>query len=143
MTLKDVKIEIDSLIEDLDDSGLAVDSSKTSTSSDGKMRIDGDGFFIFYTEDGENGKTESEIAIKGDTVSVSRKGALKCDFLFSEGKTTQSVYSVGQYSFDSEIYTRKIRSSFGEEGGEISLIYDMTLGGAKKKTKMKIRVKSK
>ena len=141
MIVKDV--EIDSLIEDLDDSGLTVDSSKASTSSEGKMKTDGDSLFIFYTEDGENGKTESEIAITGDTVSVRREGALKCDFLFSEGKTTSSIYSVGQYSFDSEIYTRKIRSSFSENGGEISLIYDMTLGGAKKKTKMKIRVKNK
>lgn len=143
MIVKDVKIEIDSLIEDLDDSGLTVDSSKTSTSSEGKMKIGVDSFFIFYTEDGENGKTESEIAITGDTVSVRREGTLKCDFLFSEGKTTSSIYSVGQYSFDSEIYTRKIRTSFSENGGEISLIYDMTLGGAKKKTKMKIRVKNK
>ena len=140
MTYKDVKIEIDSLIEDLDDNGLVADSAKASTLSEGKMRADGNEFFLFYTETAENEKTESEISLKNGLVSVSRSGSLRCDFLFAEGKTTSTVYSVGGYSFDAEIYTRKIRSSFGEDGGKISLIYDMTIGGAKKKTKMKIRV---
>ena len=143
MICKNVKIEIDSLVEDLDDNGLVSDSSKTAGVFEGKMKSDGKSFLISYTQTEENEKTDSEIELNGGVVTVIRRGALKCNFLFSEGKTASSLYSVGPYSFDAEIYTRKIRSSFGEDGGEITLIYDMTLGGAKKKTKMKIRVSGK
>ena len=140
MTLKNVKIEIDSLVEDLDDSGLVSDSSRTSATAEGVMKADEKEIFISYSEIAENEKTDSEITLKNSSVSVKRKGALTCNFLFTETKTTSTLYSVGPYSFDAEIYTRKIRSSFDSSGGEITLIYDMTLGGAKKKTKMKIRV---
>ena len=44
------------------------------------------------------------------------------------------------YSFDTDIYTRRIRNSLSLSGGELTLIYDMTIGGAKKKTTMKIKV---
>ncbi len=143
MAFKNVKIEIDSLIEDLDDSGLALDSSKNKITAEGKMKSDNGEVFLFYTETSENGKTESELSLCGRELTLKRKGGISSDFLFSEGKASASLYSVGQYAFDCEIYTRKIRTAFNEDGGEITLIYDMTLGGAKKKTKMKILVRSK
>ena len=143
MALKNVKIEIDSLVEDLDDSGLVSDSSRTSATAEGVMTTDEKETVISYSETAENERTDSVISLRSGSVSVKRTGALTCDFLFSEGETTSTLYSVGPYSFDAEIYTRKIRSSIDASGGEITLIYDMTLGGAKKKTKMKIRVSEK
>ena len=71
---------------------------------------------------------------------VKREGGVEYEFIFREGETTSSLYSVPPYSFDTEIYTGKIRSSLTEEGGEISLLYYMTIGGAKKRTRMKIKV---
>ena len=50
MTLKNVKIEIDSLVEDLDDSGLVSDSSRTSATAEGVMKADEKEIFISYYE---------------------------------------------------------------------------------------------
>ena len=143
MALKKVKIEIESLIEELDDNGLTADSDKTHSTADGVMRISEGEARITYSETDENGKTDSEILLLGKTVSVKRTGALKYEFVFREGEGTSAVYTVTPYSFDAEIYTRRIKSSLSESGGEVTLIYDMTLGGAKKKTKMTIRVSEK
>ena len=143
MLMKNVKIEIDSIVEDLDDAGLVDNSDKTHTIADGKMIFEGDSIRISYSETNENVTTSSDIIIKGSEVSVKRSGAVEYEFRFIEGKSTKSLYSVPPYSFDTEIYTRKIRKDFNGPSGKLSLIYDMTIGGAKKKTRMNIYVSGK
>ena len=138
--MKNVKIEIDSIVEDMDDAGLVENSDKTHSSAIGSMETDGEKITLSYTEKNEDSRVESEIVISEDSVSVKRSGSVKYDFLFSEGKTTSSLYSVPPYSFDTEIYTRRIRNELTSQGGRLTLIYDMTIGGAKKKTRMTISV---
>ena len=138
--MKNVKIEIDSIVEDMDDAGLVENSDKTHSSAIGSMETDGEKITLSYTEKNDDSRVESEIVISEDSVSVKRSGSVKYDFLFSEGKTTSSLYSVPPYSFDTEIYTRRIRDELTSQGGRLTLIYDMTIGGAKKKTRMTISV---
>jgi len=138
--MNNVKILIDSTVEDLDDAGLVESSDKTHSSAVGKMERSETEIRISYVETDENNKITSEIVIKDGTVSVKRGGSVEYDFLFIEGKSTSSLYSVPPYSFDTEIYTRKIRCEFEGFDGKLSLIYDMTIGGAKKKTRMNICV---
>ena len=141
--MKRVKIEIESLIEELDEAGLVESADKTRTVSEGKMESDGSKILLTYTEESENEKINSKVSVKEGEVTVSRRGGAEYDFIFREGERTSALYSIPPYSFDAEIYTKRIRSTLGESGGEVSLIYEMTLGGAKKRTKMKILVSEK
>lgn len=141
--MKKVKIEIESLIEELDDAGLVDSSEKTRAEHNGELTKRDEELLLTYTEKAENVKIDSKISVNGNGVTVSRRGGAEYDFIFREGEKTLSLYSIPPYSFDAEIYTKKIRNALDENGGELSLIYDMTLGGAKKRTKMKIRVSEK
>ena len=138
---KKVKIEIESVIEDLSDDGFPESTDKTSSLADGIYSSDGNTKVIRYTETEDGEESQSTITVSDNAVTVKRSGRANYLFVFEEGKSTATLYSVPPYSFDTEIYTRKIRLSLDSEGGELSLIYDMTIGGAKKKTRMKVRVK--
>lgn len=140
---KDARIDIESIVEELDDAGLVESSDKTTSSAIGTLEVNPGKTVIAYSETIENATSDAEIIISDSEITVKRNGSSEYEFIFIEGKSTKSLYTVAPYSFDTEIYTRKIRNSFDECGGEISLIYDMTIGGAKKKTRMKIRVSEK
>ena len=141
--MKEVKIYIESTVEEIDDAGLTESSEKTESSAIGKIEgVDGE-IRISYSETEEGVTTNTLVRASDDEVTVRRDGGVEYEFLFKEGAKTTSVYCVPPYSFDSEIYTRKIRSSITEEEGEISLFYDMTIGGAKKRVRMKIKVTKK
>ena len=57
--------------------------------------------------------------------------------IFAEKETTKTIYSIPPFSFDAEIYTRKIRSTISSSGGKLELFYSITVGGAKKNTVLK------
>ena len=138
--MKDVRINIESTVDDLDDAGLTASSDKTHAEAVGKINgADGE-IVITYSQTVENVTSNSSITVRDDSVTVKRGGDAEYSFVFSEGKTTSSLYTVPPYSFDTDIYTRRIRNSLSLSGGELTLIYDMTIGGAKKKTTMKIKV---
>lgn len=138
--MKNVKIDIESTVEELDDAGLVESSDKTASSAVGTLTESSGSYVISYSVKNENETALSEITVTDSSVTVKRSGDSEYKFVFTEGKATNSLYAVGQYSFDTEIYTRKIRKSLSDSGGELTLIYDMTIGGAKKKTRMKILV---
>lgn len=137
--IKEAKIKISSHIENLDDSGLATETDeKTEFDSSGYYHyIDGK-ILLTYTETSDGGDICSEVSLFGSTVRVKRSGAISSSFVFREGESTDSLYSIPPYSFDTEITTRKIRSSLDECGGTLDLHYDMKIGGQKKRARMKI-----
>ena len=137
---KKAKIVITSTVEELSDSGLAESSEKTEVKALGLLSVDEGVITLSYKESTEGGEVFSEVISGGDTVRVSRKGALTSEFVFTEGTEHASLYSVGPYSFDASIKTRRIRGALTEDGGSLSLFYDMSVGGAKKSVKMKIEV---
>lgn len=141
--MKEVKIKIESTVEELDDAGLTESSEKTETSAKGFIDGNEDKIKITYSETEENVTTGTLITVTSSEVSVRREGGVEYEFVFREGESTSSIYSVPPYSFDTEIYTRKIRNTLKDTAGEISLLYDMTIGGAKKRTRMKIKVMQK
>ena len=141
--LKEVTIYTQSLIENLSETGLAESSEKNESEAVGTLRYDSDVISISYTEMIEGTKVSTRITVAENYVKVARRGGVECDFEFCEGQATTAIYKVPPYSFDAEIFTRKIRSSLTDNGAEISLVYDMTVGGIGKKTNMKIRVREK
>ena len=137
---KKVKIKIVSTVEELDECGLAESSERTENAIPGTLCSEGGVLTLSYKESTEGGDVVSRVVTDGVTVVVGRTGALNSEFLFDEKNEHSSIYSVGPYSFDALIKTKRIRNSLTYDGGELTLLYEMTVGGAKKSVKMKIEV---
>ena len=140
-TIKEAKFKITSVIENLDDVGLPEgDSERTESAAVGYFHCFDGYFLLTYTESQEGVSVTTEIKCDSDTVRVLRHGAIESDMMFSVGVTHKSVYTVSPYKFDAEVRARRIRSSLGESGGRLELIYDMKIGGASKSARMSVEV---
>ena len=141
--INEVKIKIESVIENLDSAGLPDGESERSISEcDGFLRYSDGEAVITYSESGEGGSVTSEIRYKDGEATVKRTGAIESELCFKEGVTHHSLYSVVPYKFDAEVYTRKIRASLDERGGTLDLFYNMKIGGAEKSARMKIWIQT-
>lgn len=138
--MKKVKIIISSAVEELDSSGLAESSEKSENRALGILDAEDGVLTLSYKENTDGGEVSSEVIVCGSEVVVRRSGALTSEFIFAEGREHSSLYSVGPYSFDATVTAKKIRNSLTAEGGALSLLYEMEVGGAKKRVKMKIEV---
>lgn len=138
-TIKEVKIKIESVIDNLDPSGLPEgDSEKNITEALGFLRYDNGEATLTYSENGEGGHLESEIIYRPGRAIVKRNGAIESCLEFIEGEQTFSVYSIPPYKFDTQVFTKRIRAEIDENGGKIDLFYTMKIGGADKSARMKI-----
>ncbi len=137
--IKEKKFKISSVIENLSPSGLAEgETERTEIMPDGFLKISNEEIVIMYTEDTEGGRVASDIIITENKVSVKRRGAVVSDMMFLEGESHKSLYQVPPYSFDTEIFTKKIRNNMTRDGGRIDILYTMKIGGAEKSVRMKI-----
>ena len=134
-----VNIKIESIIDNLDDSGLAdSESEKNITTVDGIYHYDGSGARISYKEESEGGRSESEILVFSDGVKVSRHGAIESVLFFKEGETHSSIYQIPPYRFEAEVRARRVTIELDPTGGRINLVYNMKIGGAEKSAIMRI-----
>jgi len=137
--IKEKKFKISSVIENMTPSGLVDgETERTEITPDGFLKIGEDATVITYTENTEGGRVATDITLTETTVTVTRRGAVVCDMVFSEGESHKSLYQVPPYSFDTEIYTKKIRNNMTRDGGRIDIFYTMKIGGAEKSVRMKI-----
>ena len=135
----EVKIKIESSIENLDSAGLPEgDAEKNSSVAAGFYRFSDDEITLTYAEENEGGRAESEIVYKNGCVSVKRKGAIESELIFEEGKSHSSLYVVPPYKFDATVTAKRVRVSLNQDGGTIDLLYNMKIGGAEKSARMKI-----
>ena len=138
-TIKEVKVKIESIIDNLDPAGLPEgDPEKALTEAEGFLRYDDGELALTYSEDGEGGHLESEIIYSQGKMHVNRKGAIESNLHFIEGEKTCSIYEVPPYKFDMELFAKRIRADVNEDGGKIDLFYTMKIGGAAKSARMKI-----
>ncbi len=134
-----VKIKIESTIENLDSAGLVDgDAEKTLTEAYGTYRYGEGEAFLNFSEENEGGKIHTEITCLGNSVTVRRDGAIESRMHFSEGETHRSLYVIPPYQFESTVTAKRVRINLNSEGGEIDLVYGMTIGGADKNARMKI-----
>ncbi len=136
-------ISIHSVIENLDDSGLACgDAERTHVEARGALSVT-DGFVrAVWRESSDGGTVDSELLVEGDTVTVSRRGAIESTLVFKEGHTASSVYRISPYSFDSHLTARRVRVALNDSCVGVTVIYDMEIGGARKLVKMKFKAES-
>lgn len=139
MVIREAKIKIESLIQNLDSAGLADgDAERTKNECVGYYHFDKDRILITYCEDTEGGRLTSEISVIDGAVRVKRTGAIESDMEIREGFTDRSLYSVLPYKFDMEIVGKRVRLELDEHGGSINLRYLMKIGGAEKSAGMRI-----
>lgn len=101
-----------------------------STSAEGIMYVKDGGYFIFYTEQDEDGEKMSDgrITVTKNSVEIKRTGAYSSRLIFEEGKTHKSIYSTPYGNMPAVLKTRKITSAVDSDGGKIILEYIMTVG---------------
>ena len=137
--IKEKKIKMSSVIENLLPSGLTDgEPEKAEISADGFLKISDGEYTLSYVEITEGGRVAADIFVTESAVRVKRAGAIESDMLFCEGLSHKSIYGVPPYSFDAEIFTKKIRNGMTSEGGRVDIFYTMKIGGAEKKVKMRI-----
>lgn len=135
----EVKIKIESTIENLDQAGLPEgDAERSVSEAEGFFRYSDGLCSLTYAEESEGGRCESEIISRDGHVTVKRRGAIESELYFEEGKSHSSIYSVPPYKFDATVYTKRVRTALDENGGSIDLLYNMKIGGAEKSARMKI-----
>lgn len=143
MVIREVKIKIESVIQNLDSAGLADgEPERTSSECVGYYHYDSDRVLVTYCEDSEGGRVTGEIFVSGGAVRVKRSGAIESDMEIREGFTDHSVYSVPPYKFDMQIEGKRVRLELCDAGGKIDLRYSMKIGGAEKSVGMRIWMQS-
>lgn len=140
MRISEVTVKVSSVIEELDDAGLAVgESERTETKATGYLHIYDDGrYLLTYTESGEGGTVTTEIEAVGRRVTVSRKGSIESSMKFEEGHEHTSVYTIPPYRFDAVIESKRVTLELSEHKSRIELHYNMKIGGATRSARMKI-----
>lgn len=134
-----VKIKIESKIENLDEFGVPCgDIERSEQKMLGVMVECDDGFVLRYSESSESGEIATEVSVRGGFVRVARRGAIESSFDFRRGVEHSSVYSMGGYKFDVRILPRRVDTVIDGKGGLVDLFYNMNIGGADKAVRMKI-----
>lgn len=134
------RISIETFIEELDGRGEVEDSDRTEQSAECFIREESGGIILSYSEKSEGGTVLCDITVFDGTVTVKRSGDIESEFRFSEGLLHTSLYKIPPYSFDAEVFTRKIRNNLTLDGGTLSLLYDLKVGERVSRMRMKIRV---
>ena len=133
-----------SVIDNLDDFGLSDgDPEINSFTTDGTLTVNDRFMKLAFTETSDSGDVTSTLYVTDTEVRLFKRGAIDADMRFAEGACEKTIYRVGPYAFDMEIKTRRVRKSLGTDGGELTLIYGMNIGGQDKNVRMKITAKRK
>lgn len=131
--IKKIKLNIHSHI---DNSDSAPEISDTEYQA--QMKISGNEIGLAYEESGEGGRLFCDILVRENRVTVARRGAIRSTLVFEEGQEYGSIYEIPPYKFDMKVKTKRLKADLSETGGIIDILYEMNLGGAIKKARMKI-----
>ena len=89
-------------------------------------------------------KTETDsvmIIVAKDSVTVKRSGNVNSTMVFKRGKKTKTIYNMPYGKWLMEIETEKIVNAMTETGGQLRLVYAMTIQGQRIFNDMRITVK--
>lgn len=139
--LKKMKLSIFSRIQNIDENGLPEgECERTDESSIATVRLADGEISISYKTLSEGAEIFTAYLLRGKELTVTRRGALNSTMVFSVGRTFNSVYEIPPYKFDMTVTAKRLSASVTEQGGNIDLLYEMTVGGASKLCRMDIRL---
>ncbi len=134
--IKEGVFSVLSKIEDLDENGFATEAEQMKSECAGFLRAGEDELLLTYTEGEGEQKSFSQISVRGETVTVNRRGASESSIRLKVGEKHTSVYKVPPYSFDMEVEAKRIRNSMTLKGGRLDLFYLMRIGGQDRKVRL-------
>ena len=85
------------------------------------------GYVIAYAESELTGMegTETTLEIGPERVTLLRTGQLCSQMVFEQGRVHRSLYDTPYGSMEIGIRTRQLRSTMGEQGGELEIAYSI------------------
>ena len=138
------ELTVSSVIDSLDDSGLPEGEPEISIfTTDGFIKAREGAVELTYAEKTEGGNVFCRLTVEDGGVLLSRSGAVECNLSFREGETSSTVYKIPPYAFDMSVSTKRVRTTLTEQGGELQLVYLMSIGGQDRQARMKISAKVK
>ncbi|SHH51218.1 DUF1934 domain-containing protein [Clostridium grantii] len=105
-----------------------------------------DSFFAVYEETKISGMegTTTILKVKGDEFSLIRKGTTNTKMKFIDKDESISLYNTPYGTLELIICTNKLDIQVNEDGGEVSIDYDLIVDGQKtSKTKLKVNITAK
>lgn len=90
---------------------------------------DGNARVIIYDEYGDDGDvTHTVMRVGGGQVAIGRTGAITLDLILRNGAAWRGEYRVMGQVIDIECHAMNISHHLTDEGGEIDLLYRVSLG---------------
>ena len=137
--LKKVKITVTSATRAEDEQT----PERTVEKAEGYMKYDKSGVsLVSFKTKSEGGEFTTEVFREEGGVRLLRRGAITSEIIFEKGKAHTSLYRVPPLSFDLTVKTRALEFGITENGGTLTLVYSMDIGGAQRLAKMDITVKT-
>ena len=134
-------VTVRSYAENLDDFGLTESTESDTLTAEANLAVDENGrVVLLYTQKNDGSECKTNLTVEDKTATLTRSGAIESVMIFTEGETTETIYSIPPYSFDASIETKRIKSSLCATGGTLELLYFITVGGAKKKMRLSLTV---
>ena len=140
MIIREANIKIESVIQTVTADGISEgEAEKATLQAVGYYHFkDSAHALITYAEKTESGDLTSELLILPSSVRVKKQGAIVSDMRIETGVTDRSVYSIPPYRFDMTVMGVGLSYSIDCSGGEVTLEYKMSIGGADRLASMKI-----
>lgn len=135
--MREVEIKISSVIENLDEAGLATeDTEREDITARGTFDYRLTGGTLEYDEEQNGARVHSTLTVKDGRATLTKTGDINCNFSFVSGEQTVSLYRTGAFSFDVKINTKRIQYDATPNACAIRLIYSMNIGGQEKKVNL-------
>ena len=101
----------------------------TEFATEGTITATQYGYLLEYDESELTGMsgTHTAFQIRPGSVALIRSGAFRSQMIFGVGKKHYSMYDTPYGSMTMDIVTDSIRSSIGEQGGELEICYGIEI----------------
>lgn len=87
--------------------------------------------YILYSLEDDGDTVTSLIKLDGDEVLIKRGGAVKTSMEYKAGEKRSFVYETPYGGIDMELETHRVLHDVAENGGEVELVYTLTVQGEK------------
>lgn len=106
----------------------------------GSCDIKNEKVYIRYKTSEEGVQTLTTVIIDGDTATIKRSGAVSSVMVYRTGERTHFAYRMPYGTIAMEIYTKKLTSTFDENGGKLNICYTLFVQGEQYNNNTTVRV---
>ena len=106
------------------------EENKIEFITEGSLKKEADQTVIEYDEGALYGfeKTKTSLKIQDDCIHMIRSGEFVTEFVFSEAKTYEAMYSTPMGMLQVNVFPTKVKSFLHDNGGKLDLEYEIKVG---------------